>query len=139
MKKICLGLMFGALFAQSHVTVYEDSNCGCCGKWSAYLGQNGFDVEESKTPRVQEYKDKYKIPREMRSCHTGMVEGYFLEGHIPAQDIKRLLQERPKDIAGLSVPNMPIGSPGMEQGDLHQHFVTYAIKKDGSIILWSKH
>lgn len=139
MKKILSILMLNtSLFAQT-ITIYESPTCGCCEQWSKHLKSNGFKTIDIKTQDFYTYKTKYKVPKNMESCHTGYVDGYFLEGHIPAEDIQKLLQEKPKDIIGLSVPNMPIGSPGMEQGHYKESFNTYAIKKDGSIILWSKH
>ncbi|MCE3039913.1 DUF411 domain-containing protein [Helicobacter anatolicus] len=139
MKKFFLYLALSfMLFAQT-ITIYESPTCECCTKWSSYLKKNGFKTKDVKVANFYDYKNKYNIPENMRSCHTGYVEGYFLEGHIPAEDIQKLLQQKPNDIIGLSVPNMPIGSPGMEQGDYKENYNTYAIKKDGSIIIWSRH
>lgn len=80
-----------------------------------------------------------KVPQELRSCHTGVYEGYFFEGHIPAEDIARFLKEKPKDVIGLAVPDMPQGSPGMEQGMGKEPYNVYYVKKDGSYGIWARH
>jgi len=97
------------------VTVYKDANCTCCGKWIQHLEDNGFNTraKDMPLPELRQLKTSYKIPPAMQSCHTGIVDGYVIEGHIPAADVQRLLSERPKAL-GLAVPGMPIGSPGME-------------------------
>jgi hypothetical protein len=95
------------------VKVYKSPTCGCCGKWVEHLESHGFEVEAVNTTALDALKDDNAIPRELRSCHTAFVEGYVIEGHVPAEDVKRLLTERP-ELAGLAVPDMPIGSPGME-------------------------
>ncbi len=99
--------------ANPKVQVYKTPTCGCCGKWVQHLKDNGFDVAVQDVPDTSVYRRKFGIPEELRSCHTGIVEGYALEGHIPASDIQRLLRER-KKAKGLAVPGMPVGSPGME-------------------------
>jgi len=95
------------------VEVYKSPTCGCCGKWIDYLEANGFRVEATDVPDVAPLKAKYGVPEGMDSCHTALVEGYVVEGHVPVADIQRLLTERP-EIDGIAVPGMPMGSPGME-------------------------
>ena len=97
------------------IIVYKDPNCGCCSGWSAHLRENNFSVTEVTVDDISMYKSKYNVPANMSSCHTGIVQDYVIEGHVPAADILRLLRERP-DITGLTVPGMPLGSPGMEAG-----------------------
>lgn len=97
------------------VAVYKSPTCGCCTDWVAHLRANGFKVEAHDLNDVSPIRRRYGVPSALASCHTAMVGGYAIEGHVPASDIKRLLRERPKAI-GLSVPGMVIGSPGMEQG-----------------------
>lgn len=97
------------------VTVYKTSTCGCCGQWVAHLRANGFDVEVHNVPDTSPYQAKYHVPAAMGSCHTAVVDGYAIEGHVPAAEIRRLLKEHPK-AAGLAVPGMVSGSPGMEGG-----------------------
>jgi hypothetical protein len=96
-----------------HVEVYKDATCGCCGKWVVHLQRAGFATTVTDVPSIDAVKIKHHVPFELQSCHTALVGGYVIEGHVPATDIHRLLQERPK-IAGLTVPGMPTGSPGME-------------------------
>ena len=98
---------------KAQVTVYKDPTCGCCANWVQHLRQNGFAASAMDTPDMASVKDTHKVPASLRSCHTAVVEGFVIEGHVPAADIQRLLKERPK-VAGLAVPGMPVGSPGME-------------------------
>jgi hypothetical protein len=112
---LCCALLVGipALADGEKVMVYKSPTCGCCGKWIEHLEAHGFEVDAENTSGMDAIKDGNSIPRRMRSCHTAFVEGYVIEGHVPAEDVKRLLLERPQ-VAGLAVPDMPIGSPGME-------------------------
>jgi hypothetical protein len=101
--------------AKPLLRVYKGPACGCCGDWEEHMRENGFRVETHEIDDVWPVKRKLAVRDELSSCHTGVVEGYVVEGHVPAADVKRLLRERPKAI-GIAVPGMPIGSPGMEQG-----------------------
>lgn len=98
------------------VTVYKSATCGCCKAWVSHLEENGFRVKAHDVGNMLEYKQKAKLGAGMGSCHTAFVDGYAVEGHVPAKDIKRMLLEKP-DISGLTVPRMPMGSPGMEVDD----------------------
>ena len=95
------------------VEVYTEPTCGCCSKWIDHLRSHGFTARAIDTAKIDEIKTTRGVPRQARSCHTAVVGGYVVEGHVPAADIQRLLKERPA-IAGIAVPGMPIGSPGME-------------------------
>ncbi len=95
------------------VTVYKSPTCGCCSKWIEHMRSNGFEVKSTDVEDVSSIKTANGVPPEAGSCHTALVGGYVLEGHVPADSVKRLLSEKPK-VAGLAVPGMPIGSPGME-------------------------
>lgn len=95
------------------VKVYKTPTCGCCTKWVEHLEANGFRVDTLELPDLRLVKQSNGISPQLASCHTAFVGGYVIEGHVPAQDIERLLEERPQ-VAGLTVPRMPIGSPGME-------------------------
>ena len=97
------------------IEVYRSPSCGCCSKWIAHLKENQFDVKDHVTNDVQVIKDKYGVPEKMASCHTALVNGYVVEGHVPAADIKKLLKLKPA-VIGISVPGMPSGTPGMEMG-----------------------
>ena len=98
------------------LTVYKHPQCGCCNKWIEHLEENGFVVQPRLELKQAQRQTALGVPTALRACHTAIVDGYIVEGHVPASDIKRLLRERPK-ARGLAVPGMPIGSPGMEQGD----------------------
>jgi hypothetical protein len=95
------------------VTVYKSPTCGCCTKWADHMEAAGFPVETVDVADLSAVKAEHGIPAEFGSCHTAVVGGYAIEGHVPAEDVKRLLAERP-NAAGLAVPGMPTGSPGME-------------------------
>ena len=97
----------------ARVEVYKDPTCGCCGVWVTHLRAHGFAPVVTDTPNMSAVKDKYKVAAPLRSCHTALVGGYVIEGHVPAADIQRMLKEKPK-VLGLAVPGMPVGSPGME-------------------------
>ena len=109
------------------IKVVRSPDCGCCGAWIDHLRESGFTVEETLSDDVDAFKDENAVPQPLRSCHTALVEGYVIEGHVPAESIQRLLAERPQAI-GLAVPGMPIGSPGMEMGDQTEPF---------EVILWN--
>lgn len=97
------------------VEVYKTASCGCCGSWVEHMKQSGFKVNVHSVRDVAPMREKLGVPDAMASCHTAVVGGYSIEGHVPAADVKRLLRERPK-AAGIAVPGMVQGSPGMEQG-----------------------
>ena len=106
------------------ITVFKTPTCGCCGKWVEHLKANGFTVKVQEVNDTAGYERQYRVPHTMESCHTAVVNGYTIEGHVPAADIKRLLNEKPK-VVGLAVPGMPVGSPGMEaaHSDAYSVFV----------------
>ena len=95
------------------IKVYKSPGWGCCGDWIKHLEDNGLIVEAENTSRASEIKAQHNIPVHLQSCHTAIVGGYVVEGHVPTEEVKRLLKEKP-DIIGLSVPGMPVGSQGME-------------------------
>ena len=112
------------------VEVYKNPDCGCCGAWVDHLKAAGFPVKVHETPDTSSIRKRHGIPDEFGSCHTGVVGGYALEGHVPAEDVKRLLARKPA-AAGLSVPGMPVGSPGMEVGSRRDPFQVLLIDKAG--------
>ena len=113
------------------VTVFKGGSCGCCGVYSQYLGRQGLTVENIDMPDISVAKNQFNIPSAMESCHTTQIGDYFVEGHIPTEAMEKLMSEKP-DIAGIAMPGMPSGSPGMP-GAKQGPFVIYAIDKDGSI------
>ena len=121
------------------VTVYKTSSCGCCKLWVDHMKANGFDVQamDVGSADVRAVSKAAGLKDEDTSCHTAKIGNYTVEGHVPAADIKRMLQEKPA-IAGLSAPGMPQGSPGMEQG-VKEPYDVIAFKKDGTSTVYAKH
>ena len=124
--------------ADPDMTVYKSPTCGCCDKWITHMEENGFQINAIDVLEMSIVKDKYGINGKLESCHTAEIDGYFIEGHVPATDVKRLLSERP-DISGLTVPGMPIGSPGMEMGDRKDAYSVLAIEKGGDIKVFNQY
>ena len=126
---------------QQSIEVWKSPTCSCCGKWVKHLEANGFvvKVNNTKSSTLARIKRQAGIEEEIASCHTAKIGGYVIEGHVPAADIKRLLDEHP-DAVGLTVPNMPIGSPGMEQpGGETEPYDVLLVKKDGSLDVFARH
>ena len=119
------------------VVVYKSPSCGCCGAWVAHLEENGFTVESRNRDDMALVKDEMGVPTPLRSCHTATVEGYVIEGHVPADDIARMLKERPA-IKGLAVAGMPMGSPGME-GPRKDPYEVTAFETDGTTSVYERH
>lgn len=111
------------------MTVYKNPACGCCSKWIEHVEQHGFAVKTYTTKDADALKDRLGVPRNMRSCHVGVIGEYLFEGHVPADLIEKFLDE-PPDADGLTVPGMVVGSPGME-GHNPQHYDVLAFTKDG--------
>ena len=121
------------------LTVHKSPSCGCCVKWIAHMREAGFQVAVNDTDDMLPVKERVGIPYGKGSCHTAEVGGYFVEGHVPAADVKRLLAERP-DAKGLTVPGMPLGSPGMEMPDGRvQDFTVELVEMDGSTRAFAHH
>lgn len=104
----------GPAAAAPLVEVWRDPHCGCCGAWVTHMREEGFPVSDSIVPSVHAIRRMLGTPADLLSCHAARVEGFVLEGHVPALAVRRLLETRPVGVRGLSVPGMPIGSPGME-------------------------
>jgi hypothetical protein len=116
------------------IDVYKSPDCGCCSAWVEHLQKSGFTVRAYNVTNPPAYRAKYGIPDALGSCHTGVVDGYALEGHVPAAEIRRLLKERPKAV-GLAVPGMPMGSPGMEANRSDPYDVVL-VKADGKHLVY---
>ena len=123
--------------AAPRAMVYKSPTCGCCSKWIDHMEANGFEVAFKDVANVDPIKRMNGVPANFASCHTAIIGGYFIEGHVPAEDVKRLLDERP-EVAGLAVPRMPIGSPGME-GPNPEPYQVLAVGKDGTIEVFARH
>jgi hypothetical protein len=120
------------------VTVFKDPNCGCCKSWVDHLRKHGFAVTAKDTSDINGPKRTARVPERLYSCHTAFVGGYVVEGHIPAEDIQRLLAEKPR-IAGIAVPGMPAGSPGMEMGNRKDKYDVIAFNRDGTTRVFVSH
>ena len=120
------------------VTVFKSPTCGCCKEWVEHLRSHAFTVVSKDTSDVGSVKRTAGVPSGLYSCHTAFVNGYVVEGHVPAADIQRMLKERPK-IAGIAVAGMPAGSPGMEVGSRKDPYSVMAFRRDGSTTVFAKH
>ena len=131
---------FMTLFAETlpPITVYKSKYCGCCSEWIKHMENNGFKVNVIETEALNEVKIKYNVPAPLASCHTAIIGNFIVEGHTPASSIKRFLKEAPKDAIGLAVPGMPLGSPGMEQGNMKQPYDVLAFDKVGHTVVFEK-
>ena len=116
--------------ALAELLVYKSPTCGCCDGWVDHLREEGFTVETRDVANPNVVKTDVGLPARLASCHTAIVDGYVVEGHVPAEAVRKLLEERPQ-IAGLAVPGMPIGSPGME-GPNPEPYVVYAFDRAGN-------
>lgn len=124
--------------ALPQVEVFKDPNCGCCGAWVDHLKAAGFPVKVQEVADPGAVRKRHGIPDQYGSCHTGVVAGYALEGHVPADDVKRLLVRKPAG-AGLAVPGMPIGSPGMEVGERRDAFKVLLIDRAGGATVFASY
>ncbi|MDG1373114.1 MAG: DUF411 domain-containing protein [Paracoccaceae bacterium] len=122
------------------IKVWKTPTCGCCGAWVEHLQQAGFDVEATDIDQdtLDQVKNRLGVPTVLHSCHTAEVGGYVVEGHVPAADIKLLLNYSP-EITGVAVPGMPVGSPGMEMGDEVEPYATYAFDSTGPTAIFARH
>jgi len=121
------------------IRVYASPSCGCCSLWVDHLEENGFAVETVYREDMGVVKQSFGISDRLASCHTGIVNGYVVEGHVPAGDIRLFLAEAPGDVRGLAVPGMPIGSPGMEMGDRVDPYDVLAFRADGSTAVFASY
>lgn len=135
-----LGVVTQALAEATPINVKKTNGCGCCLAWMEHLEENGFapSGEDMFAGLLVRFKLDNGVPQRMVSCHTGLIEGYVIEGHVPAADIRRLLSESP-DAVGLAVPGMPLGSPGMDQSRWRDAYDVFLINNDGSTEVFSSY
>lgn len=148
MKKRTLAMILGASLSFSsalvsaeterNIHVYKSPTCGCCTDWVKHLEDNGFEVEVSEVDNVTPVKIEAGLTPALASCHTAFINDYVIEGHVPADDIKRLLTQAPQ-ARGLSVPGMPAGSPGMEMGDRKDPYQVLLFNANGQTQVFSEH
>jgi hypothetical protein len=121
------------------IDVYKTPTCGCCSKWVDHLKAAGFTVKTTDLDNLDDIKAKYGVPTDLGSCHTAVADGYVIEGHVPAADVSRMLKERPQ-IAGIAVPAMPAGSPGMEvPSGRVQPYRVIAFEKNGKTSVYNSY
>ena len=142
MKKTILSLMLitSSIFAMEGktMTVYKSPFCSCCSDWIDIMKTKGFKIDVIETNEVNNIKQKAGLQAGQTSCHTAFVDGYVVEGHVNYSAIKKMLEEKP-NIIGITVPGMPIGSPGMEQGNTKQAYNILYVNKDGSTGVYEAH
>jgi hypothetical protein len=119
------------------ITVYKDPNCGCCKNWIEHLIKHGYTVKVNDTRELKKVKQSLGVPEKLEACHTALVGAYLVEGHVPAEDIDRLLRTTPK-VAGIAVPGMPAGSPGMEMG-AKQRYSVISFDRAGKTAIFATH
>ncbi|OKH18573.1 DUF411 domain-containing protein [[Limnothrix rosea] IAM M-220] len=119
--------------------VFRTPTCGCCGLWIDHAEAHNFTVVDHQQEDLTPIKEQYGITPELASCHTTIVDGYVFEGHIPATEVQRFLANPPKDVIGLTVPGMPIGSPGMEMANKSQPYAVLALHRNGSTSVFAEY
>ncbi|QQD20095.1 DUF411 domain-containing protein [Spongiibacter nanhainus] len=135
---LILALLATSATADTLIRVSKSPTCGCCTEWVEHLRDKGFEVEARNRNDMHTVKAALGIAPRYASCHTATVGDYVIEGHVPAADVKRLLAEKP-DALGLTVPGMPVGSPGMEMGDRVDNYSVLLLKRNGSSEVFSRH
>jgi hypothetical protein len=150
-RRAAIGLLAGAaaapllgtgpaLAAAPAPTMWRDPGCGCCAGWAANVEKAlGFRFRIVDSPDMAAVKGARGVPADLRSCHTALIGGYVVEGHVPAQDVKRLLATRPKGAVGLATPGMPMGSPGMEMGAHREPYRVFAFDRAGRRSVFASH
>lgn len=133
-------LFVPSLAAANAITVYKTATCGCCAAWVEHMRGNGFQatVHDVSRAKLIERKKAFGVDRGLASCHTATIGGYVVEGHVPAADVRRLLDERPS-IAGIAVPGMPQGSPGMDYGQASEAYNVIAFDDAGGFRVFARH
>jgi hypothetical protein len=127
----------GAASTPGVVTMYSSPTCGCCGIWAQHLEDSGFTVKTVKRADIASVRQQKGVPGTLASCHTAEVGGYVVEGHIPADAVRRLLAERP-NVRGIAVPGMPVGSPGMEQPSGREDpYTIFSFDENGRSAIWA--
>lgn len=124
----------------ANITVYRTPTCGCCEGWVEHMRENNFKITDVVKPEaeIQAIRQQYNLPQQLTSCHTTEINGYLVEGHVPAADIQKLIARKP-DLAGIAVPGMPIGTPGMEVGDRRESFEVLGFQNNGEIQVFNSY
>lgn len=129
-----------SVFANPTIDLYKSPTCGCCSEWAAIMEEKGYEVNVHKQRDWSQVKRDVGMPHQLQSCHTAVIDGYLIEGHVPESDISRLLTERPDNISGISAPGMPQHSPGMaKKGEEYKDFDVVAFDKSGKMSLYNQY
>ena len=120
------------------VVVYKNPQCGCCNKWVRYLEGHGYNVSVENTRDIYAVKQRLGIPERLAACHTAIIDGYIVEGHITHRDIERLLLTQP-EVKGIAVPGMPAGTPGMEMGNVVESYDVISFDENGKLKIFTRH
>ncbi|PJG60413.1 DUF411 domain-containing protein [Aeromonas cavernicola] len=141
-KSLLLAILAGTVsfsaVAAEKMTVYKSKYCGCCESWNKHMADNGFELEVIETEQLDLVKQQYGIAPQLASCHTGVVGGYVIEGHVPATDVLKLLKEKPA-IHGLTIPGMPQSAPGMDIPGQPYQVLSISKEGDGETKVWSSY
>lgn len=137
---ITIAVFVPSLAAANAITVYKTATCGCCTEWVRHMEQAGFDptVHDVRRAELIERKKGLGIDSGLAACHTATIQGYVVEGHVPAADVRRMLAEKP-EIAGIAVPGMPQGSPGMDYGQASESYNVIAFDDAGGFRVFARH
>jgi hypothetical protein len=128
------------VLAKPTIELYKSPTCGCCSQWAAIMEKQGYEISVHQQNNWESIKAPFHMPNQLASCHTALIDGYMIEGHVPEADIARLLKERPADISGLAAPGMPRFSPGMApEGHPYEGFNVVAFNKESKISLYKKY
>ena len=131
-------LMASPLSLKHEMVIQKNAGCMCCNRWAAHLNEHGIATTIEEHPDLTSFKDAMEVPEDLRSCHTGLIDGYVVEGHVPVEDVLHMLEQRPP-VRGISTPGMPIGSPGMESGDRMDPYEVIAFGGSGGQYVFAKH
>ncbi|EPR4991086.1 DUF411 domain-containing protein [Vibrio navarrensis] len=128
------------VFAKPVIELYKSPTCGCCKEWAAIMEKKGYEVNVNHARDWSDVKQEFGMPNQLMSCHTAVIGGYMIEGHVPESDIKRLLEERLENISGIAAPGMPQHSPGMARpGQEYKGFNVVSFDKTGHMKLYNKY
>jgi len=133
----CLGALSAGGVQAADVVVYKSATCGCCNGWIKHMEANGFKVKAQNVSDLDAIKRRYGVTPNLASCHTAIIDGYVVEGHVPASDVKRLLRERPK-VKGITAPGMPQSAPGMD-APYKQPYQTLTFDDAGRVQVFATH
>lgn len=123
--------------SEADIVMYKNKGCQCCDKWATYMQSHGYSVATVNADNLSQVKARYDVPYTMGACHTAVIDGYVVEGHVPVEDVRRLLEERP-DAIGVAVPGMPASSPGMNTAE-NVPYESYLVDKQGNTKVYGRH